>query len=135
MTQHLSVRDRWGIITLRFDDDLSYRTIARIVYCSFSAVRKIVPLYEETDDVQERKGRGSPQIIQGSFRWQFRQLMSRYPTASSSSIANRLELRTDVRVSSRTIRGARGNENYHSIHARTHWKINETPAVRRFQYA
>ena len=75
------------------------RQIARIIDCSFSTVRRIIQLYEETRDVIER---GRNRLIVDPVRQSFRQIMSQHPTDTSSSIANRLEQRARVRVSDRT---------------------------------
>ncbi len=66
--EHLSIGERWRIITLHQDNNLSLRQIARIVNCSFSTVRRIIQLYEETHDVLEREGRGRHPLISGPVR-------------------------------------------------------------------
>ncbi|CAF1641927.1 unnamed protein product, partial [Didymodactylos carnosus] len=108
--------------------------IAGILQCSFNTVRRVIQLFEETHDVLEREGRGRHRLVTGSVRRHFRQIMSQHPSDTSASIANRLEQRSGVRVSDRTIREARRNENYHPVHARVHWHINEQQAARRLQY-
>ncbi|CAF1519695.1 unnamed protein product [Rotaria sordida] len=108
MPNHLSIEQRWRIIVLHFDNNLPLREIAR---------------------------RGRRVIIRGPVRRQFRQILSRYPTATSSSISTRLQSRTGIIVSACTIRRVRRRENYHPVHARTHWEINEIQAARRYQYA
>jgi hypothetical protein len=40
-----------------------------------------------------------------------------------------------TKVSPRTIRRVRRRENYHPVHAKIHWTINEQQAARRYQYA
>ncbi|CAF1130987.1 unnamed protein product [Adineta ricciae] len=134
MAEHLSIRQRWTVITLHQDSHLSLRTIASRVNCSFSTVRNIIQLYEETHDVIERQGRGRRRLIDGPVRRYFRQIMSQHPTDTSFSIANRLQQHSGVTVSARTIREACRNENFHPVHARAHWQINEHQAARCFQY-
>ncbi len=82
----------------------------------------------------EREGRGRHPLISGPVRRHFRQIMSQHPTDTALSIANRLEQRSGLRVSVRTIRRVRRNENYHPVHARVHWEINERQAAQRYQY-
>ena len=62
MTGHLSVRDRWRIISLYFDQNVLPSQIAVIIDCSISTVRRILRLYDETGDVTERKRRGRPSL-------------------------------------------------------------------------
>jgi hypothetical protein len=68
-------------------------------------------------------------------RWQFYRLMSTYPTSTSSSIATRLQFGAEMIVTTRTIRPVRRREYYRSVHAKTHRRINEQQASRRYQYA
>ena len=62
MTGHSSVRDRWRIISLYFDQNVLPSHIAVIINCSIPIVRRILRLYDETDDVTEREGRGQPSL-------------------------------------------------------------------------
>ncbi|CAF3229907.1 unnamed protein product [Rotaria sp. Silwood2] len=71
--------------------------------------------------------------MNGPVRRHFRQIMPQHPSDTSLSITDRLEQRNGVTVSPRTIREAGLNENYHPVHARVHWQINEQQAARRFQ--
>ncbi|CAF4589931.1 unnamed protein product, partial [Rotaria magnacalcarata] len=59
--------------------------------------------------------------------------MPQHPSDISLSITDRLEQRNGVTVSPRILHEARLNENYHPVHARVHWQINEQQAARRFQ--
>ena len=135
MTGHLSIVQRWKIITLYFDNKLPLREIARLLECSCSTVKCIINLFQETKNVLERQGRGRIAIIRGPARRQFRRLMSRYPTSTSSSVATRLQSGAGILVSARTIRRVRRLENYHPVHAKIQWKINEQQASRRYEYA
>ncbi|CAF4246766.1 unnamed protein product [Rotaria sordida] len=58
MPLHLSLRDRWRIVSLRLDQGISPTTIAVIVNCSIRTVHNILQLFRETNDVIEREGRG-----------------------------------------------------------------------------
>ena len=61
MPTHLSVRDRWRIISLRFDQNMHPPEIASTLNCSRQTVHNIVQLFSETNDVieRERPGRSS----------------------------------------------------------------------------
>lgn len=135
MAGHLSIEQRWRIVTLRRDCNLPLRKIAHLLNCSFSSVRHIINLFDETNNVLEREGRGRHAIIRGPVRRQFRQILSRYPTSTSSTVATRLTRRTGVQVSSRTARRVRRKENYHPVLPKVQWEINEDQAARRYQYA
>jgi DNA invertase Pin-like site-specific DNA recombinase len=58
MSSHLSIRDRWRIISLRFDQGIAPNEIASIINCSRTTVFNILQLFHETNDVTEREGRG-----------------------------------------------------------------------------
>jgi len=58
MSGHLSVGDRWRIISLRFDQGASCTRIASILNCSLATVYNVIRLFHETNDVTEREGRG-----------------------------------------------------------------------------
>jgi hypothetical protein len=73
--------------------------------------------------------------MRGSSRRQFRQILFRYPTGISSCVAAGLKSRSDVQVSPRTICRARSVENYHPVYLKLHWKISESQAACRHQYA
>lgn len=135
MTGHLSLQQRWRIVTLRRDCNLSLRKIAQLVNCSFSSVRHIVNLFDETNTVLEREGRGRHAIIRGPIRREFRQILSRYPTSTSAAIADSLTRRSGVQISPRTVRRVRRNENYHPVLPKVQWEINENQAERRYEYA
>jgi hypothetical protein len=58
MSSHLSVGDRWRIISLRFDQNITPNEIASFMNCSIATVFNILRLYRETNNVTEREGRG-----------------------------------------------------------------------------
>ncbi len=58
MSGHLSVGDRWRIISLRFDQGMAPNQIATIINCTRQTVFNILRLYHETNNVIEREGRG-----------------------------------------------------------------------------
>ncbi|CAF4751062.1 unnamed protein product, partial [Rotaria sp. Silwood2] len=55
---HLSVGDRWRIISLRFDQGMTPNQIAYIINCSRITVLNILQLFRETNNVTEHEGRG-----------------------------------------------------------------------------
>jgi hypothetical protein len=61
MSGHLSVGDRWQIISLRLDPDnpgMTPNQIASIINCTRRTVFNILRLFHETNNVIEREGRG-----------------------------------------------------------------------------
>ncbi|CAF1293185.1 unnamed protein product [Didymodactylos carnosus] len=135
MAPHLSLSERWRIITLRNDFGLSMPAIAHRSNYSLSTIHRILDLFSKTNEVAEREGRGRKRPIQGSVRRQFREIMRKHPSATSKFIAERLESRTGVCLSDRTIRRTRRQENYHPVHSKTHWTINSAQTARRFQFS
>ena len=57
MSGHLSVGDRWRIISLYFDQSVLPSQIVVILDCSALTVRRILRLYDETGDVRAQEGR------------------------------------------------------------------------------
>ena len=55
---HLSVVERWRIISLYYDQNISPSAIAVNTDCTVRTVHDIVRLYDETGNVTERRGRG-----------------------------------------------------------------------------
>jgi len=58
MSDHLSIGDRWRIISLRLDQNMTTNEIASFINCTSRTVRNILRLYRETNNVTEREGRG-----------------------------------------------------------------------------
>ncbi len=58
MSGHLSVGDRWRIISLHFDQGMTPNRIAYIINCSRTTVFNILQLFRETNNDAEREGRG-----------------------------------------------------------------------------
>ena len=107
MPKQLSIAERWRIISLRFDANFSTSRIASIIPCGIRTVRNIIQLHAETNDVVAREGRGRRAIIDGSVQQHFEEIMEEHPTDTSASIADRLQSRSGVRVSARTVRRIR----------------------------
>ena len=57
-SNHLTVGQRWQIISLRFNQVLVQNQIARMISCWVQTVFSILRLHRETNDVIERAGRG-----------------------------------------------------------------------------
>ena len=62
MIEHLSVRHRWRIISLYFDQNVLPFRIVVIINCSIPAVRRILRLQDGTGDATEREKRGHPSL-------------------------------------------------------------------------
>lgn len=58
MSGHLSIGDRWRIITLRFDQGMTSNQIASAINSTSQTVRNILRVFRETNNVIEREGRG-----------------------------------------------------------------------------
>jgi len=58
MRGHLSIGDRWRIVSLSFDQGMPHTQIASVIDCSIQTVYNVLQLFYETNDVIEREGRG-----------------------------------------------------------------------------
>jgi len=58
MSAHLSVGERWRVISMKLDQGMSASHIASVINCSTQTVYNILDLFLETIDMIERKGRG-----------------------------------------------------------------------------
>ncbi|CAF5076180.1 unnamed protein product, partial [Rotaria sp. Silwood1] len=96
--------------------------VARRIPCSIQTVYNILQLFQETNDVIERNGRGRLRILNNDQVNTLRQLLYQYPTDTSSSIADRLLRRTGLGINPRTIQNYRSSLGFRPVHARTaHW--------------
>jgi hypothetical protein len=57
MSRHLSIGDRWRIISLRLDQAMAPDQIDSVLNCLFPSVSNILQLFCETNIVTEREGR------------------------------------------------------------------------------
>ncbi|CAF4071323.1 unnamed protein product [Rotaria sordida] len=76
-------------------------------------------LFQETNDVMERTGRGRLHMLNNDEIHTLQQILYRYPTVTSSSIADRLLQRISLRINPRTIRNYRLSLGFRAVHART----------------
>jgi len=134
MNTHLSVRDRWRIISLNFDQQINVREIARRIPCSIQTVYNILQLFQETNEVTERDGRGRFRILNNDQVNTLRQLLYRYPTDTSSSIADRFSRRTGLDINPRTIRNYRSSLGFRPVHARSQPLITTRHAQDRLTF-
>ncbi|CAF1016012.1 unnamed protein product [Rotaria sp. Silwood1] len=58
MSGHLSIGDRWRIISLSLDQGMTTNQIASVINCTSRTVRNILQLFRETNNVIEREERG-----------------------------------------------------------------------------
>ncbi|CAF2772644.1 unnamed protein product [Rotaria sp. Silwood2] len=58
MPRHLSVGNRWRIISSSLDQGMPSAQIASVSDCSIRTVYYILQFYREADDATEREGRG-----------------------------------------------------------------------------
>ncbi|CAF3971149.1 unnamed protein product [Rotaria sp. Silwood1] len=134
MNDHLSVGDRWRIVSLKFDQGLNAHTIAHHIPCHVSTVYNIINLYQETNDVIERDGRDRHMLLNDNEIHTLRQVLFRYPNETSTSIANRFFERTGLNVNPRTIRRYRLSLGFHPVHPRTQPRISATRAQQRLNF-
>ncbi|CAF1485702.1 unnamed protein product [Rotaria sordida] len=106
MPLHLSLEDRWRIISLRLDQGMSPIRIAAIVNCSIRTVHNILQLFRNTNDVIEREGRGRAPLNNDDIQI-LRRLFYRYLTETAANVNNRFFQRTNRFVTIRTIRDYR----------------------------
>ncbi|CAF1241681.1 unnamed protein product [Didymodactylos carnosus] len=112
---HLSVGERWRIISLYYNQNISPSVIAVSIDCTPRTVRNIVRLYDETGDVIEREGRGCPSLGNDNVLI-LRQLFYRHPTESSAIIADRFFRITNQYTASRTVRYHRRRLGFHPVY-------------------
>lgn len=133
MASHLSMGDRWRIISLRFDQKANFKRIASVVKCSVSTAHNIIRLFRETNDVIEREGRGRT-LLNIHDMHTLRQLFYKHPTETAAAINNRFFRLTNIRLSCRTIRNYRRRFGFRPVHARQQPMLNETHARDRLVF-
>jgi len=134
MSGHLNIRDRWRIVSMRFDQNISPREISRIVNCSYQTVYNILHLFDTANDVIERTGRGGGDVLTDAEVRVLRKFFYAYPTETSNQICNRFCRRTGHFVTSRTIRSYRVRLGFRAVHARTQPSINQQHAECRLLF-
>ncbi|CAF4598075.1 unnamed protein product, partial [Didymodactylos carnosus] len=133
MSSHLSVGDRWRIMSLRFDQNMTPGGIASSMNCTIRTVFNILRLYHETNNVTEGKGRDRNLLNQSDIRI-LRQLFYRYPVETAFNIRNRFFQRTNIFLTYRTIRNYRRRLGFHPVHARQQPMLNEQHAQQRLLF-
>ncbi len=122
------------MISLRLDQDISSRRIARIINCSVRTVYNILQLFHGTNDVIEREGRGGDNSLTNDEVHTLRQLLYRYPDETSTQLTNRFCRRTGCFVTSRTIRNYRRRLGFRPVHGRIQSLINQRHADERLAF-
>ena len=135
MSAHLSVGERWRVVSMKLDQNMSVPYIASVISCSTQTVHNILDLFRETNDVIERRGRGGGNSLTTDERNVLRQLFYKYPHETSAQINYRFYRRTGVTISSRTIRNYRRLFDFHPVHARTQPFINNEHAQQRLFFS
>lgn len=134
MNTHLTIGERWRVISLRVGQGLGFREIARRVNCTHQTVHNILQLFDETNDVVERAGRGSSNSLIDDEIHTLRRLFYRYPNETSSELNNRFYGQTRRFVTSRTIRNYRRRLGFHPVHARIQPLLNPRHADDRLAF-
>ncbi|CAF1550923.1 unnamed protein product [Adineta ricciae] len=134
MSGHLSVGDRWRIVSLYYDEGNNVHEIANLVGCAIRTVYRILELFEETHNITERNGRGRHMALNNDEIYTLRQILYRYPNETSSNIVNRFLRRTGQLVPARTIRRYRQMLGFRPVHARTQAFITTIHAQQRLDF-
>ncbi|CAF3131399.1 unnamed protein product [Rotaria sp. Silwood2] len=125
MNRHLTIGDRWLVISLRVDQCLSFRHIARIINCTHQTVHNILQLFHETNNVIELEGRGGGNSWSDDKFHTVIRLLYRYPSETSSQLNNRFYQRTGRFVTTRVIRNYRRRLGFHPVHAKIQPLLNQ----------
>jgi hypothetical protein len=125
MSSHLTIGDRWRVISLRLDQGIN---------CSVQTVCNILQLFNDANDVIEREERGGGNSLTNDEVYTLSQLLYRYLDETSIQLNNRLYLRTGRLVTPRTIRNYRGRLKFHSVHARIQPLMNQRHADERLAF-
>jgi transposase len=134
MTGHLSIGDRWRVVSMRQDQGISSCHIARVINCSVQTVYNILELFYETNDVVERQGRGGGNSLTDGEIFILRQILYRYPYETSNQINHRFYRRTGTFVTPRTIRNYRTRLGFRPVHARIQPLLNQNHADNRLAF-
>ncbi|CAF4655222.1 unnamed protein product [Rotaria sp. Silwood2] len=134
MNRHLTIGERWRVISLRLDQGLGFRDIANRINCTHPTVHNILQLFYETNDVVEREGRGGGNSLNDDDIHILRRLFYRYPNDTSSQLNNRFYRQTGRIITSRTIRNYRRLVGFHPVHARIQPSLNQRHADDRLAF-
>jgi transposase len=134
MPIHLSIGERWRIVSMKYDQEMSCCRIARAINCSVRTVYNILELFDETNDVVERHGRGGGNSLSDTEIFILRQLLYRYPYETSNQINNRFYQRTGTFTTPRTIRSYRTRLGFRPVHARTQPLLSQNHADNRLVF-
>ena len=135
MRVHLTVGERWRVISMRCDQGMSIRRIASIIDCSAQTVCNVLNLFSDTNDVLERSGRGGNNSLTNDERHVLRQLFYRHSNETSARIDDRFYRRTGRVISSRTVRNYRWSLGFHPVHARTQPVLKQDHAEQRLLFS
>jgi transposase len=133
MPPHLSISDRWHIITL-LEQGVSARQVARDYSCTHTTVNNLIRLYNETGNVVERSGRGSSGTIPNAAREILFQLMLRYRRYTAAQLASLVYQRTNVSISERTIRRYRRSLGYHAVQDQRVPMLTSLQVIARYNF-
>ncbi len=118
MCAHLSVGERWRVVSMKLDQGMIPSHTASIINYSTQTVYNILNLFRETNDMIERRGRGGTNSLTADAR-----------------INSRFYRRTGFSISSRTIRNYRRLFGFHPVHARIQPLINEGHSQQRLLFS
>ncbi|CAF1054155.1 unnamed protein product [Rotaria sordida] len=119
MNSHLTIGERWRVISLRLDQGFGFRDIARRMHCTYQTVRNILQLFHETNDVVELEGRG---------------VGNSYPQETATQLSNRFYRRTGRFVTPQTIRNYRRRWGFRAVHTRIQPLLTQRHAAQRLAF-
>ncbi|CAF1070008.1 unnamed protein product, partial [Rotaria sordida] len=134
VNRHLTIGERWGVISLRLNQGLGFHDIAHRINCTHQTVHNILQLFHETNDVVEREGRGGGNSLADDDIHTLRRLFNRYPSETSSQLNNRFYRQTGRFITSRTVRSYRRRLDFHPVHTRIQPLLNQRHADDRLAF-
>ena len=134
MNRHLTIGQRWRVSSLRLDQGLGFREIARRMNCTHQTVHNILQLFHETKDVLERDGRGTSNSLTNHEIHVLRQILHRYSYETATQLNNRFYRRTGRAVAPRTIRNYRRRLHFRAVQARVQPLLTQAHAYQRLTF-
>jgi transposase len=137
MPPHLSVEERWAIISLhKFADWSNYR-IAQTLHCSHHTVADTLKRYEETGDVSDRERSGRPPLLE-SHSSEYKvalDVVKKHRQYSAAQLAKYLRLERGVDISASTMKNFLHRLHFHPVHFRKRPLLTEKHREKRLRFA
>lgn len=132
MPTRLTEEQKWKIIVLHKQNNLSLRKIATSVECSVHAVVQTISNYKDAGTVHERDRSGRPTLLDKHLLKSLDRIITKHDTAPSHELQHKLFEKTGRRVSPRTIRRARrGPLERHPVHDKAVHSLTQVHIAKR----